>query len=430
MGIIALSILIDIGLCSANTRKLIMSSQNYESGKLNSILESLFKKKASGILSLKTQVAHWHTQRTCILIARNGALVYGDLNISQIPSNKEICKMLGKKLKPDLINAALSVAIDKSPNPSSIRELINLLTRMKVFTWSEVEALITKKIVLTLEQFLLNPGQAQWQKSNDFDLDYGEDGHGLNWAKIKQEIDLRQQKWNQYAPTIPCMDAIPIVSSEQLSKIGDRNVRKHLKTSANGRNTVLDIADNMGKDPLKVAKSYVNWANNGWVNMVTTPQAKSKLTDAATARIQSVPNKTSQEQASPLNPSANAVDDSNLPIVLSVDDSPIIQTSIKRALQQEYQVLLANKATDALKMLDENSVKLLLLDLTMPDIDGLEFCKMVRKIDKFQDLPIVMVTARDGLVNKMKGHIAGSSRYLTKPFKPEQLRQVVGEYIK
>ena len=433
MGIIALSILIDIGLCSANTRKLIMSSQNYESGKLNSILESLFKKKASGILSLKTQVDRWHTQRSCILIARNGALVYGNLNTSQIPSNKEICKMLGKKLKPDLINAALSVAIDKSSDPSSIRELINLLIRMRVFTWSEVEALITKKVVLILEQFLSNPGQAQWQKSNDFDLDYGEDRHGLSWAKIKTEIDLRQQKWNQYAPTIPRIDAIPVVSLEQLNQISDRNVRKHLKTSANGRNTLLDIADNMGKDPLKVAKSYVNWANNGWVSFSTTPQASSEpVIDRAKTENKPISHTVAQndQTSKPLNSSTNTVEDSDLPIVLSVDDSPIIQTSIKRALQEDYRVLLANKATDAFKMLEDYQVELLLLDLTMPDVDGLEFCKMVRKIDKFQDLPIVMVTARDGLVNKMKGHIAGSSRYLTKPFKPEQLRQVVGEYIK
>ena len=410
-----------------------MSSQNYESGKLNSILESLLHKKASGVLSLKTQVTYWHTQRSCILMARNGALVYGDLNVPQIPSNKEIGRALGKKLKPDLINAALSVAIDKSNNSSSIRELFELLVRMRVFTWREVEALVTNKIVLILEQFFNNPGIAQWQKSDDFDLDYGEERHGLNWTKIKSEIDRRQQKWDRYAPTIPRMDAIPFASSEQLNRISDRNVKKHLKTSADGQNTLLDIADSMQKDPLKVAKSYLNWANNGWVNLNTTPQAKSgDVGHTAKADRKSPQNTLNPKRNETVKPpsSKDAVGDRDLPVVLSVDDSPIIQTSIKRALQEQYRVLLANKAADALKMLNENQVELLLLDLTMPDIDGLEFCKMVRKIDKFQDLPIVMVTARDGLVNKMKGHIAGSSKYLTKPFKPEQLRQVVGEYIK
>ena len=114
---------------------------------------------------------------------------------------------------------------------------------------------------------------------------------------------------------------------------------------------------------------------------------------------------------------------------MSIDDSPIIHISIKRALQNQYNVLLADKAEDALKILDEHPVELLLLDLTMPDMDGLHFCKTLRQIPKFQNLPVVMVTARDGLVNKAKGHLAGTDKYLTKPFKPEELQAVVHQYI-
>ena len=412
-----------------------MSSQKYESGQLNSILESSFAKNANGILSLQTKVSHWHTQRNCILMLRHGALVYGDINVSKIPSNKEICQALGKQLKPDLINAALSVAADTVTSPNSVRELLELLIKMRVFAWQEVEALVLNQVILILEQFLSNPGQARWQASNSFDLSYGVDRHGLNWSDIKREISQRQQKWHQYAPTIPRMDAIPFVSSEQLQKISDRNVKKHLTSSADGKNTLFDIADKMGKDPLKVAKSYVNWANNGWVNLGIAPKERVNQTvNDAKSKIQSMQNQIkSQDSSANINEIASIVpnsDHKNLPIVLSVDDSAIIQISIKRALQEHYQVLLANKAADALKMLNEHPVKLLLLDLTMPDVDGLEFCKIVRKIDKFQNLPVIMVTARDGLVNKMKGHIAGSSRYLTKPFKPEELREVVGEYIR
>ena len=413
-----------------------MSSQKYESGQLNSILESSFAKNASGILSLQTQVSHWHTQRNCILMLRHGALVYGEINVSKIPSNKEICQALGKQFKPELINAALSVAADKITSPNSVRELLELLTKMRVFTWQEVEALVLNQVVLILEQFLSNPGQARWQATDSFDLSYGVDQHGLNWLDIKQEISQRQQKWHQYAPTIPRMDAIPFVSLEQLEKISDRNVKKHLTSSADGKNTLFDIADKMGKDPLKVAKSYINWSNNGWVSLGIAPKEKvGQTVNGAKSKIQSMRNQIkSQDSSANINKTAsivpNSSDQKSLPIVLSVDDSAIIQISIKRALQEQYQVLLANKAADALKMLNENPVELLLLDLTMPDVDGLEFCKTVRKIDKFQDLPIVMVTARDGFVNKMKGQIAGSSRYLTKPFKPEELREVVGEYIK
>ena len=65
----------------------------------------------------------------------------------------------------------------------------------------------------------------------------------------------------------------------------------------------------------------------------------------------------------------------------------------------------------------------------MPDMDGLEVCKTLRSIPKFRALPIIMVTARDGLVNKVKGQIAGTNRYLTKPFDAEELLSVVNEFV-
>ncbi len=65
----------------------------------------------------------------------------------------------------------------------------------------------------------------------------------------------------------------------------------------------------------------------------------------------------------------------------------------------------------------------------MPDIDGLELCRTVRSMPQFRNLPIVMVTARDGLVDKAKGQISGSTEYLTKPFGVEKLRAVVGKYL-
>ncbi|MGL5833039.1 MAG: response regulator, partial [Waterburya sp.] len=397
------------------------------------VLDSLFKQQANGILSLKTQVTSWQYQRSCILMLHNGALVYGDTEISQAPSNQELCKMLGDKLNPNLINAALSVATEKITNPRSVKELIDLLTKMRVFTWEEVETFINTKIILILEKFFSHPGEAQWQTTNDFDLSYGIDNHGLNWSHIQQQLTQRQQIWQSFIPAIPSMDAIPVVTEQQFQRIDNTQVKEHFRNSVDGRRNLIDIAEKMDKDPLTVAKSYLNWVNNGWVSfrqmsevgqavIDTKPPSQSIQAGIQTQEKQNLEVNTPTQIPQPQN-------SQDLPIVLSVDDSPIIQTTIKRALQEHYQVLLADKAVDALKILNQQPIKLLLLDLTMPDIDGLEFCQQIRKMPKFHDLPIIMVTARDGLVNKMKGHIAGTSKYLTKPFKPEELREVVQQYI-
>jgi twitching motility two-component system response regulator PilG len=79
--------------------------------------------------------------------------------------------------------------------------------------------------------------------------------------------------------------------------------------------------------------------------------------------------------------------------------------------------------------MNQKQISLLLLDVTMPDIDGLEMCRTVRSIPKFRHLPIIMLTARDGFFDKVKGQIAGTNRYLTKPFDAEKLLEIVSEFV-
>ena len=400
-----------------------MSAKKYSPHQLISILDSLFKKNSSGILSLTTQVDSWQQQRTCILVLRQGALVYGG---TQVPQATEFCRRLGEALKPNLIKAALSVAVEKSTKPNSAVELLDMLVRMRAFTWQEVEALMNTKVLLIIEKFVAHPGLAQWHNQLNLDLSYGKDRHGLVWSDIERELKHRRQIWQSYQPQIPSMDAIPVVSIQQLKLIDNPQVKDHFRKSVDGQKSLIDIAEKMGKDPIKVAKNYLNWVNNNWVSFVETPvepEAEVSKTSIPPATVNAVSD----------TPAANTVDTpskEHLPIVLSVDDSAIIQTTIKRALQSDYNVLLASKAEEALNILKEVEVELMLLDLTMPDVDGLEFCKTIRAIPKFRDLPVVMVTARDGLVNKMKGHIAGTSKYLTKPFEADELREVVRQYIK
>jgi DNA-binding response OmpR family regulator len=115
--------------------------------------------------------------------------------------------------------------------------------------------------------------------------------------------------------------------------------------------------------------------------------------------------------------------------ILAVDDSVVMQDLVKRALAHDYRVLVADNAVDALSMIYHEQVAILLLDVSMPGIDGLELCRTVRNIPQFQELPIVMLTARDGLFDKVQGRLAGATEYLTKPFDAAQLRQVVGNFI-
>ncbi len=119
----------------------------------------------------------------------------------------------------------------------------------------------------------------------------------------------------------------------------------------------------------------------------------------------------------------------SIPTILAVDDSTVMQGLVKQALGQEYRVLVADNAVDALSMIYHERVSILLLDVAMPGIDGLELCRTVRSIPQFQNLPIIMLTARDGAFDKVQGRLAGATEYLTKPFDAQKLSQVVGQIL-
>ncbi len=115
--------------------------------------------------------------------------------------------------------------------------------------------------------------------------------------------------------------------------------------------------------------------------------------------------------------------------VLSVDDSLISQQMIKRALDASYRVLLADNAVDALSVIYQEAVEALLLDISMPGIDGFELCRTVRSLPRFKNLPIVMVTSRDTEADRQEARMAGASGYLTKPCEPERLKAVMGRLL-
>ena len=125
-----------------------------------------------------------------------------------------------------------------------------------------------------------------------------------------------------------------------------------------------------------------------------------------------------------------SVNESQQKTILAVDDSAVMQGVVKQILGKDYRVLVADNAVDALSTIYHEQVSVLLLDVSMPGIDGLELCRTVRSIPQFQNLPIVMLTARDGAFDKVQGRLAGATEYLTKPFEAEKLREVINQFIK
>jgi two-component system, OmpR family, response regulator MprA len=107
--------------------------------------------------------------------------------------------------------------------------------------------------------------------------------------------------------------------------------------------------------------------------------------------------------------------------ILVVDDERAVRESLRRALQLEgYEVELASDGQEALEQLQsETHVDALILDVLMPGIDGLEVCRRLRRSGN--RMPVLMLTARDAVENRVAGLDAGADDYVTKPFALEEL---------
>jgi twitching motility two-component system response regulator PilG len=116
--------------------------------------------------------------------------------------------------------------------------------------------------------------------------------------------------------------------------------------------------------------------------------------------------------------------------ILVVDDSPTVRKLISGKLEKSgHSVVSAVDGMDALAKINEVIPDLILLDITMPRLDGYQVCKLIRNNDLTKDIPIVMISGKDGFFDKVRGRMAGSSGYITKPFGPDTLMKTIETYL-
>lgn len=108
--------------------------------------------------------------------------------------------------------------------------------------------------------------------------------------------------------------------------------------------------------------------------------------------------------------------------ILVIDDNQenlkVVSTYLK---EKGYKIALALNGASALKILDENKIDLILLDIMMPEMDGFEVCKRLKGNPKTQEIPVIFLTAKNDTEDIVKGFQLGGVDYITKPFKKEEL---------
>jgi len=214
---------------------------------------------------------------------------------------------------------------------------------------------------------------------------------------LRQVMVSRRQKWDATSAILGKDEIVKPVDGV-LARLSNEAIVKHINTyHGSESNSILDVALKLGHDPLVLLPSYVEWVKKGWIAPVRT--------------------------------SKDASQTSELRCILVVDDSPIVQSMMHRILSEQFNVASATDAVEALAILNNQKVDLIITDVTMPDIDGMEFCRTVRKINKFKNLPIIMLTSKESILDHAMGKLAGATRYLGKSANRDEILKAIEECI-
>jgi two-component system, chemotaxis family, response regulator PixG len=182
---------------------------------------------------------------------------------------------------------------------------------------------------------------------------------------------------------------------------------------ANGKNTLRDLSVKMKQGVLQVACSLSPYISNDFVELVEVP-------DLPLPGCEKLNYKNYQKSKL-----------SNAPLVACIDDSPLVGQMLEQIIiANEMRFIAIKEAIQALPTLIEHKPDFIFLDLIMPVVNGYEICTQIRRISHFANTPIVILTGSDGLIDRVRAKVVGSTDFMTKPIVPDKVTAVIQKYLK
>ncbi|MFN5513198.1 MAG: response regulator [Cyanobacteriota bacterium] len=231
-----------------------------------------------------------------------------------------------------------------------------------------------------------------------------------------QIINETQQLWHNWqaakiADRSP--NGAPVIrQAEQLQERTSPQVYQTLKQLLDGNQTLRDLSVRMKRDVLSVTTSLLPYLQLGLVELIKIPDLPPPIAPPPTGIV-----------AQPNVPTG--------PLIACVDDSPLMcQTLEKILVSANYQFVAINDPLRAIAILLARKPALIFLDLVMPNANGYEICGQLRKLSLFRQTPIVILTGNDGIVDRVRAKMVGSTDFLSKPVNPDTVLTTIRKYLR
>jgi chemotaxis family two-component system response regulator PixG len=250
----------------------------------------------------------------------------------------------------------------------------------------------------------------------------------VNVAEILATVANGWGVWSQNSLVSVSPNQAPVINHpvklySQTSPI----IYQKLITAINGTRTLREIAMEMNQDLLLLTRSLMPYINTGVIDLVYLP-------DFPDQKMVGNINKHDQKST----PSVKKNDDKTIhenhkskreTLIVHIDDSI---TSCQRmeilAKKLGCRLITINDSTKALPILLENKPDLIFLDLIMPLVSGYEICSQLRRISVFSKTPIIILTAKDGIIDRIKSKAIGASAFIHKPLDIKHLKNILIEH--
>ncbi|YAF98431.1 MAG: response regulator [Nodularia sp. CChRGM 3473] len=208
-------------------------------------------------------------------------------------------------------------------------------------------------------------------------------------------------------------DLAPVLRKpEQLQQQVSASVYKNFVSLINGKYTLRDLATKMKQSIVPITRSLLPYILKGIIELVEVPDLPLSVVQVKINPISTQPKK------------------STAPLIACVDDSPQVCKILEEIITSHgLRFIKIEDAVQALPTLIQDKPDLIFLDLMMPIASGYEICTQLRRISAFANTPVIILTGNDGLLDRVRAKVVGSTDFLTKPVSADKVMSVVRKYL-
>jgi twitching motility two-component system response regulator PilG len=399
------------------------------------LLTQLSSDRCSGFLRVAGDSTTWN------MALGNGQLLYADCSAQSLKQIEYHLQQLGCSAAVVAIKSLISEEIEAwqlSPAPSLVQKtltwhVINWLYKRRLLDTNQVLQVAKRITEEAFESLLwLTAGSHEWQESVFLAMKF-EISPGLALIELNTEERLehylnRLKIWRKFNPVIQSPHQRPYLANQQyIERVipGGTLTPAMLSKIAQLMRGVSfrQLSHLLNQDELKIVHLLIPYIQHG-VICLREPAAPFHALP-----LVNQPSSASTESTSE-SPSALQQQTKTYKIAC-IDDSPTILDEIQRFLGdgERYQVIRIDDPIKASAVIFRLKPDLILMDITMPGINGYNLCTLFRSSAALKKTPIIMVTGNKGLIDKARAKMVGASDYLTKPFDQTSLITVIDKHL-